>query len=431
MLLASISNGAIAAIVIAVVAVVAAVTGIILWLVLRNKKFGSGQRVGDVINPQLNNSKLFELVEINKIKPQMVGIVTPTHSAIVISNGSVGGIYTAGEFKLTDSNIKSLYSLKVIYISKTVKLPVNWGTKAHQRFEYVDPKIGKPVSVGAFGVMDIKVYDPSKFYHELVANFGQVFSIIDLQDHIRAKVVDDTVRSISKALRDGNVSYVDFKTAKYDVQSRVKNELSDKFKDYFGFEVCDFIIEDINIPEEQEREIKDIYEEDSFYDREMVRAERRERVKEREYMAERRRKERELDDGDLDDALYNRKTARARGEIEYERKLRHEDEDRAWAREDKLRDSSVGVQEKVIDAYKDVEISRSEALKSVAVTDTVKSAGRHCSVCGAEYKPDAKYCPACGAVIPRENISAKCSSCGTTVAWGTPFCPNCGNKLSK
>lgn len=424
-----ISGGAAAGIVCAIIAVI--IVAVVAVLLIKNKNgFSVTKNKPKFIEPKLDNSQLLTEVAVEKIYPEMTVIVPPTHDALVIKNGTISGINSGGEIKLTSLN-RDVNSLKVLYISKTAKLSVLWGTKKTQRFEYVDPKIGKPVSVGAFGVMDIRVNNPQKFYLELVANFGRAFEVDDLQDRIRPRVADKTVEALNIVFTEAKISYVDFSASKYEVQERVESILSRDFTERFGFEVCDFIIENVNIPEEAEAEIKQIYSEDSDYEREIVRAQRRRETAERVRMDERLRMEDELDVADLEDALYKRKTARARDETEYERKLRHEDENRAWAREDKSRDTSVGVQEKVIDAYKAVEISRSEAMKSVAVTDALKSAGRHCTVCGTEYKSDDKYCPACGAVIPRENISAKCSACGATVAWGTPYCSNCGNKLGK
>ncbi|MDE5618568.1 MAG: zinc-ribbon domain-containing protein, partial [Clostridia bacterium] len=80
--------------------------------------------------------------------------------------------------------------------------------------------------------------------------------------------------------------------------------------------------------------------------------------------------------------------------------------------------------------YKEVEQGRSSAIQSNPGS-ALLSDGGHCTVCGADYKPDAKYCPGCGAVIPREDKHHKCPDCNTEISWGTTFCPNCGKKLVK
>ncbi|MDE7182408.1 MAG: SPFH domain-containing protein [Clostridia bacterium] len=428
MILSALGSGGIAAIIIVAVIVIATALVTVL-VILKKKKNVNDVGSSDSLNPTINNSQLLERFTIEKIKPNMVAIVPPTHSALVIKNGSVTDMCSAGEVKLCDSNVTSVRSLVVLYISKTVKLTLRWGTQQHQRFEYVDPKIGKPVSVGAFGVMDIRVSDPRQFYEELVAG-SQSFSVEELQNRIRTRVVDDVIREISNTLRDKKVSYVDFNASKYEIQSQVQRELSQRFIGYFGFEVCDFIIENINLPEEQEREIKDIYEEDSIFDREALRDKRRQEIEEREYLASRHQKELAYADADLDDKLYKRSLDREREQEEHERKMRHEDEDRAWARESKLIDNEYDLSGKAIDAYKEVGIAYGGAEK-VRANESTQNIGHHCSVCGTAYKPDAKFCPSCGSVIPRESIAVKCPSCSAQVPWGTAFCPNCGTKLCK
>ncbi|MDE7454763.1 MAG: SPFH domain-containing protein [Clostridia bacterium] len=406
--------------------------GVALFLLLR-KKSASYQYVefkGD-------NSQLLEVVNVDaKYKADATLIVPPTHTAIIIKNGLIADVCNEGEYPLyskkTTTPQKEVRTLKVLYISKTAKVTIRWGTKPHQRINYVDPKIGKPVSVGAFGVMDVRVCDPRKFYLELVANFGQTYSIEDLQERIRARIVDDTFRTIGKVLNEKKLSYVEFTSAKYDIQEQVSEALSGRFSEDFGFEVRNFIIENINIPEEQREDIKQVYEEDSAYDRNKVILERQQEMDEIKRSAERRRKQAEVEDQDLDDKLYVHKRDRSREEEEYATKKRHEEEERAWAREDKKAEAEERLQNKHMDTVKDIEISRSEAEKAksaAGVTD--KSLGHHCSNCGASYKPGAKFCPGCGATLPSEKMTVACPNCKTELPWGTTFCPSCGEKIGK
>ncbi|MDE5756790.1 MAG: SPFH domain-containing protein, partial [Clostridia bacterium] len=234
-----ISGGALAGIVIGAAAVVALAVIIFLLFYKKNNRVSQGSK--DFVEFSGDNTELFKVVDLGShVRNNATVIVPPTHNALIIRNGSIVNVCSEGEFPLTENGV-TVHSLKVIYISKTAKVTVNWGTKLHQRIEYIDPKVGKPVSVGAFGVMDVRVSDPKKFYLELVANFGQVFSTQDLQDRIRTLAVDDTFRAIGKVLNDKKLSYVEFTSAKYYIQTQVGNYLSDKFSDEFGFAVSNFI----------------------------------------------------------------------------------------------------------------------------------------------------------------------------------------------
>lgn len=46
-----------------------------------------------------------------------------------------------------------------------------------------------------------------------------------------------------------------------------------------------------------------------------------------------------------------------------------------------------------------------------------------CEDCGAELKPDAKFCSHCGRVL-----QSKCENCGTILSSEDIFCPDCGKK---
>ena len=425
------STGAIIGIVAGAVAVLAGI-GVFLFFTLR-KKSASYQYVefkGD-------NSQLLEVVNVDaKFKSDATVVVPPTHTAIIIKNGLIADVCNEGEYPLyskkNSSPQKEVRTLKVLYISKTAKVTVNWGTKPHQRIPYVDPKIGKPVSVGAFGIMEVRVCDPRKFYLELVANFGQTYSIEDLQERIRTKAVDDTIRTIGKVLNERKLSYVEFNSSKYEMQEQVGELLSGKFSDEYGFEVKSFIIESINIPDEQKAEIEQIYEEDSSFDRDKVLFARQQEAEELKRAAERRRKQADIEDLDLDDKLYVHNRDRKREEEEYATKKRHDEEDRTWAREDKKSEADERLQNKQMDTVKEIEISRSEAEKAKASAGAgTKDLGHHCSVCGASYKPGAKFCPGCGATLPSEKETVTCPHCNAKLPWGTEYCSSCGGKISK
>ena len=430
--------GAIVGIIIGVIVVVA-VLALGIYLLLKKKAKTNVKKTKDFIEFDGNNTELLKVVVVDekmRKSNNLTVIVPPTHNALIIRNGAIVNLCSEGEFPLTENGV-TIRSLKVIFVSKTAKVTVKWGTKLHQRIEYVDPKIGKPVSVGAFGFMDVRASDPRKFYLDLVANFGDVFSTEDLEDRMRTLVVDETIKSLGRVINEKKPSYVDFKSAKYDIQTQVGNYLCDKFSDEFGFGVSNFIIDSLNLLAEQEAEIKQVYAQDSAYEREKVNYERKQEIEERERLSERRRKEAIRDDKDLDDFLYERERDRLRELNEYERKNRHEDEDRAWTREDKERDFEERLHGKHLDTVKDIEISRSEAEKvknqnsNSSESSSAINAGHHCSVCGSSFKPGAKYCPTCGAVLPREDITSKCPDCGLDIPWGTTFCPSCGHKFSK
>lgn len=384
-----------------------------------------------------DNSVLFHMIDAEKYYSTDAVVVVPmTHVAFIIQNGALREKVSGGSVPLyNETKIRGIFrkksgvavhSLKIIYISKTARLTVHWGTNINQRITYVEPTSKRNVSVGAFGMMDISIRDAEKFYLELVAAEND-YSVERLQNRIRNLTVNETFRTVKKILDDRNPAYTEFSVAKDDIQDRVGELLSEKYVNDFGFNITNFIIENLNIDEESLKELDKRNIEDSEYDR-------RETIYQREKDAERRRQKDRLDDLEKNDLLYNHDLNREREKHEYERKLRHEDEDRTWAREDKAADREERMYNKGVEALRDIEIKRSEAEAKIAENTkqgngNLANAGHHCIVCGAAYKPGAKYCPDCGAPLPREDLKIKCPGCGMELSWGTKYCPYCRNKL--
>ena len=454
--LLAVSGGLIGGIVAAVAVVAVAV--VLLVVFLRRKPSSK------FIEYKGDNQKLFDLIEVDKSEVTAPFIVPPTHCAFLIRNGTALGPYEPGEYPTYEgrdakSAAQTIHSLKIIYISKTVRVRIGWGTQEHERFKYREPKLGVYVSVGAFGTMDIGVRDAKKFYERIVAS-NLTYSAEDLQKRLRALTVDDVNATIESVLKKKEVPFTEFTTEKRAIQKEVNAVLSDHFVPDYGIEIENFLIENINIPKEEEDAFYDLDHEESAKARaDKQKREEHERAREEyerseeaygwEKAAARRRKRDKIEDREIDDALYTHDRDREREEQAYERNLQHEDEDRTWAREDKVAEREAEREDKAaereermfnkgLDVQSEVEKSRNEAIASIAAAEAASdksapalSVGHHCSVCGTAYKPGAKYCPGCGSVLPREDEHVACPSCGKQVPWGTQFCPFCGNKVVK
>lgn len=63
-----------------------------------------------------------------------------------------------------------------------------------------------------------------------------------------------------------------------------------------------------------------------------------------------------------------------------------------------------------------------------SASPTPSASASRCKVCGAELKPDAKFCPKCGTPAEPLQTPAKvtCKNCGAELKSGTKFCPKCG-----
>ncbi len=382
-----------------------------------------------LIDRPLDKDKIIEIYDVPEKSFNANVIVPVTHVALLEKDGVIATSLSSGKFALLERGEKP-DKIRIFFVSKTARIKARWGTQKHQRLNYRDPKIDMPVSVGAFGTTEVKVSNANKFFQEIVPQ-GSAFTTEQLEDEIRGRTIDGLRRVLINALNARHVSFYDFEAERYDIQTLVGKELSEKFNYDYGIEVCEFCIESLNIAPEEEERIKGMQFEDSMLnrkddleDREYDRAEIRDR---REYNRRRTEKERRIVDLDIDNTLYDYEKRRARDELEYERRLRHEDEDRQWKRDEKIFDVNARLAEKEIEAKHDAEVAAAKATAEHG--NTLKNAGHHCTVCGAAYDPSSKFCPVCGATVSRPDEIVHCPNCYAAVPWGTAVCPQCGQSL--
>lgn len=386
------------------------------------------EKLKDSIELNTTNDVLLQVVDAGKGYHRKALVVVPmTHVAFIIQNGALreklsGGstlLYKKRGCLFSGSENKNIVSLKVIYISKTAKLTVKWGTNTTQRITYVEPTSSLDVTVGACGEMDIRIKNAEKFYLDLVAA-EDAYSLETLEKRIRNIIVNETFRIIKQTLSSRRPAYTELSYIQDDIQDEVGQTLRNKYVEEFGFEVSNFIIESLNIDQESANELKNRNVEDSAFSRE-------EAVYGREKEADRRRKRDYVEDIDIDEKIYTTELQRKREQEKYNRENRHEDEDRSWAREESTMQHEERMEgilvNTLVEAYGD-----DSPAKSIVRTRT-GTFGRHCTVCGAAYEPNAQYCPSCGATLPRPDITVTCKKCGNKMPWGTKYCPGCGGKV--
>ncbi len=407
---------------------------VLLSLLLGKKKF---------IEVTPNADELIQVVDVTE-KDTSYGaktqVIAPsTHTVLIYQNGKKRNVLSGDSCLLYENPIKGgkQVRIKIIYVSKTAKLTIPWGTRLQNRISYLEPKLGRPVSVGAFGVMDVRIGNPETFYER----FYLTCTKENLQDELRTQTVDRVMRLISRALTDIKPNFYEFSNGgdgvKNSIQNVVNERLSEEFREEFGFELTKFIVENINVSKEDEEAISASWGKDSAHKQEMDDIARK---KERVYA------ESDLHNAELDtaiesapkeDILANRERDRLRDDVEYARKLQQEDEDRALLREEKkhqwdMESKELDSQDRRVESYygavKEVGWEGSPQ-KEPSKKEDAKGAGRFCSVCGSSYEPNAQFCPNCGAVIPHKDVQKICPNCNASVQWGTKFCPKCGNKI--
>ena len=254
---------------------------VLLSLLLGKKKF---------IEVTPNADELIQVVDVTE-KDTSYGaktqVIAPsTHTVLIYQNGKKRNVLSGDSCLLYENPIKGgkQVRIKIIYVSKTAKLTIPWGTRLQNRISYLEPKLGRPVSVGAFGVMDVRIGNPETFYER----FYLTCTKENLQDELRTQTVDRVMRLISRALTDIKPNFYEFSNGgdgvKNSIQNVVNERLSEEFREEFGFELTKFIVENINVSKEDEEAISASWGKDSAHKQEMDDIARK---KERVYAAQR------------------------------------------------------------------------------------------------------------------------------------------------
>ena len=115
------------------------------------------------------NEKLFSRTLIDHIDGRQTLIVPETHNAILVKDGQMLQTLSSGKYLLSDFvDLKAEpdASIEVLFMSKTAKLKLLWGTP--QKIDFYDGVLEEDYKVGMSGDFDVQIGDPRKSYLYLV-----------------------------------------------------------------------------------------------------------------------------------------------------------------------------------------------------------------------------------------------------------------------
>ena len=127
------------------------------------------KEINKVITYDGNNEELFKRFSVTDLPADAKIIVPETHNAILLKDGMMMDTLNSGSYDIFDSKKKKHdpnITVEVIYMSKTAKLKVNWGTRT--QFDLRDTETDVPIKVGAHGEFEVQICNPRKAYLELI-----------------------------------------------------------------------------------------------------------------------------------------------------------------------------------------------------------------------------------------------------------------------
>lgn len=214
------------------------------------------------------NNELFVKKTVDKSLGDSACLIVPeTHNAILVKDGKLMDTLESGKYPIYDgkkglfSDKRGVSTLDIVFMSKTAKLNMLWGTK--NQLEYIDPENKIPVKIGANGEIEIQIGNPRKFFLELVG-CDFTFTLEDLKTRLLAKLMNEFEPALIEQIRKNNFSIETLSQNKKLISENIEPVISEFLFDEYGIKVFSFTIVRIFIPEETRNTIKEIKEKEDF-----------------------------------------------------------------------------------------------------------------------------------------------------------------------
>lgn len=198
-----------------------------------------------LIKNEAQNDMLFWRSPVQTVHKKSQLLVRPTDVAFFEKNGVLLNMLESGQHTIHEKEplFKSLFSKKtmsdisILYMNKTVKNQLLWGTPDH--FMLIDSEYKVPVYLGASGSIDVRIDNPRKFYHEIIGR-NKNYTLKDLKDRIKSKLISHVEAAVTEITRTHQKSLLHVSEMKQEIESSVSKELDTTFKENYGLDVSSF-----------------------------------------------------------------------------------------------------------------------------------------------------------------------------------------------
>ena len=341
------------------------------------------KEINKVITYDGNNEELFKRFSVTDLPADAKIIVPETHNAILLKDGMMMDTLNSGSYDIFDSKKKKHdpnITVEVIYMSKTAKLKVNWGTRT--QFDLRDTETDVPIKVGAHGEFEVQICNPRKAYLELIGVKGN-FNVDELKERLSMRMMSKIEPAIAQTMREKNLSYDRMSEHKDEIAQSVLKVLSKMFEEEYGLRMFSFTLANVLISPESIQAIEN------------ARQAKKQKAEE---------EKKKLEDEKREEA--------AKAEAE---RL----DDKNWEREQYLLELKQKDYAKYLEVCKIIGWESKEGGS--------KSTGRYCPNCGRPYGQNDKFCMGCGKQLG--DVKKVCPNCKKENPSDAMFCAGCGTKL--
>ena len=216
----------------------------------------------DVIEWSDNSSKtMVHKYDMNGKEIMMGAQLTVRESqvAIFVNEGELADVFEPGRYELQTSNMPILTALKswkygfnspfksdVYFVNTKQFLDMKWGTSNPVMMR--DAEFGM-IRVRAFGIYSFRVSDAAKFLKEVFGT-AALFTVEGVEGQIKRTLVS----GLSDAIAESKIPALDLAANYEELSAYAMQAINPKLAE-LGLTLCSFVIENISLPEEVEKNI--------------------------------------------------------------------------------------------------------------------------------------------------------------------------------
>lgn len=195
------------------------------------------------------NEQLFTRVPINELNPKLTLIVPETHNAILLKDGQMLQTLSSGKYlisKFIDPKTEADSEIEVLFMSKTAKLKLLWGSS--QKFLLYDAVVQENYHVGMSGDFEVQIGDPRKCYLYLVGVSNDLTADA-LQERLMSNVVSCLENVVSEYVEKNEVQFNKLSLYKKEMAAKALSVVGKKLSNEYGIAVFSFNISNVIIDE--------------------------------------------------------------------------------------------------------------------------------------------------------------------------------------
>ncbi len=227
-------------------------------------------KIADIIKYEGDNSTFIWKHPCEDFNSLTQLIVHESQEALFFMNGQALDLFGPGRYTLETQNVpilgkflnrltggESPFHCEVYFINKTEQMNIKWGTD--NKVQYVEPKYGFPISIGASGEMSLRAEDSRKLLVKLVGTESYL-SQQKLVGFFRSFLMTKIKTYIARAMKENAISIFEIDENLTVFSEDIHKQLVPDFEEY-GISLERFFVTNIVKPDgdKQYERFKDLH----------------------------------------------------------------------------------------------------------------------------------------------------------------------------